>query len=267
LAPRVLGTATRGNEENWRFAVPAVVSKVNEAELSSVFWRNIKVKKLIVGLLWVCTTAYGSVIKVTDPTTMPTTDFVQWGQLLNQGSQVSSYITTQSTTSDWVFGYLPAGGSIVTAPTENSGVQAGDDLLAANGGSLQVTPVTPIYGIGAYIDGDGVDPFTATIQVFTGVSSVLESVTSTDGDPIFLGASDGTSQAITRVIFSLTSGGAFELDSLYIQNTSTQQQQVQKLLITQQQTQSGVPEPGTASLLGIALLTTGFTLRKRIVRI
>src|SRR5436189_22631 len=104
----------------------------------------------------------------------------------------------------------------------------GGAILVTNPNQLNVTDVLDWSGIGAYIDAAGAGAFTARIQVFTGLNSVLDStldVKSDDsGDPLFIGALSATSN-ISKVIFSLTkvtagSPNDFILDKILFQNTS-----------------------------------------------
>jgi hypothetical protein len=140
---------------------------------------------------------------------------------------------------------------------------------ASTQGAPLTLNVSPVYGVGTYIQaataaGDTGTQFTARIQAFAGVTSVLtESVTSDlAGDAVFLGVSAATAE-ITRVIFSLTDAsgnvisGNFVLDKLYLENS---------LVVPPPSDPVSVPEPGMALLVSSGLLALVLGLRKRSAR-
>jgi hypothetical protein len=217
------------------------------------------------------TLAYGSVILVTSPSQLSTSDVVLWSQLGSDQTYVSQKFLVRSTLNEGIGGYLETGpGAVMSAGTDwktGAGIAANDALLSAadlsgNGGApLDLSFMAPLYGGGAYIQAAGSGPFTARIQAFVGMNSVLDMTVKSDaaGDAIFLGLLDNVSE-ITKVTYSLMSApigyspGDFVLDKFFLQN----------------QPFSGVPivpvsapEPGTASILALSLLALGFKLKKR----
>jgi len=243
------------------------------------------VKRFLFGLFWASTSLYGSAVLVTDPTSVSTSEFVNWMQL---GADVSPTFFAYSTDYQYsLTGHLSSGtGQVVTAASAkgaDGAVAATDDLLVTGSttsttpASVTLTLLSPVYGAGAYlegINGTGADAgatFTIRIQAFDGVSSVLSStalVTSDgSGDPIFVGVTDLT-QEVTKVIYTLTDAsgnaiaGNFALDQLYVQNSlkAVVPPPNPKILTGDP---PGVPEPAVTILVGSGLLALIFGLRKR----
>jgi len=247
------------------------------------------VKRFLIALFCASTSLYGSAILVTDPSSLNTSDFVNWAKV---GAGVSQTFYAMSTDYETVAGRLNAGGGqVVTACTTGcpflatGGVDNSDALLLTTTGTNGGAPITlslgaPVYGMGAYIEDanasgkDANTTFTVRIQAFYGISSVLTTtslVTSNaTGAPIFVGVTDLT-QEITKVIFSLTDSsgnavaGNFALDKLYIQNTLAPLTTLAPIVVTRDLA-PGVPEPGMTLLVGPALLAMLFGLRKRSAR-
>jgi len=235
------------------------------------------VKRLFFAFFLASISVYGSIILATTPTVMNTTDVVNWAQLGADQASVSQTFMAGSSMNDSIVGELSSGpGTILVAGTDwgsGNGVAVGDSLLLTSGDSSANGPLTimsmPNYGEGAYIEGYGVGQFTANIQAFAGFNSVLDMSVTSDaaGDPLFIGVSDSTAE-ITKVVFSLTSAAAgrstgdFVLDSLLIEDRPG------GVLPPVVVTQSSVgPEPGTAILLGAALMSLGLKLKRRKARL
>jgi hypothetical protein len=251
-------------------------------------------KKLCFAFFFASTSIYGSTFLVTNPSALNSTDVVNWGQFGGDLTSISQTLNAGSTMNDSVSGQLASGnGTIVVAGTDaasGTGIAAGDTLLSTNDGTTTNVnaPLTlstmPVYGEGAFIEGTGPGQFTANIQAFAGVNSVLDMSVTSDlaGDPIFIGVSDSSAE-ITSVVYSLTVGsgnttGNFAMDSLFIQNRYVAP--APPPVVTDPvppapvftptvpvTTDSTAPEPGMAPLLAGALLTFGFMLKKRRVRI
>jgi len=244
------------------------------------------VRKFLIAILCAGTPLYGAVVSVSDPTALNTTDVVNWSQL---GTSAGRSFSVFSSNFDYVTGQLGSGpGTVVKAGASTTGwqadggIDANDALLLTGTSGSSSDSVTlstsPVYGLGAYLDAGGLGgaagtQFSASLQVFAGTTSVLDTTITSDatGDPVFLGVTDPT-QEITRVIFSLTNAsgtpiaGTFILDSLYLQ-TTYQAQVVAPLDGTPIQTDQPVPEPGMASLFSSGILALVFAVRKRYTRI
>jgi len=203
---------------------------------------------------------------------------VNWVTGLGQaaGSQVSQTFFPGTSGYETVQGYLDNGvGQIVVAGTTSwkysaaagsPGIQSKDDLLSTMGdGPVELSFQKPLYGVGAFVQADGGGQFTARIQAFAGLSTVLDMAVNSDaaGHAIFLGASD-TLQEITKVIYSITSApkgystGDFVVDTLYLEN---------QVMTIGQLPVSGAPEPGMAPLLAVALAGLCFMWRKQAARV
>lgn len=229
-------------------------------------------KRFLIAFVCASTSLYGSAILVTNPAMLNTTDVVNWSQL---SSNVGQTFFAVSTDNEFLNGYLSSGsGAIVKTCTTctfkpETDIPANDALLLT--GQNATVNTSPVYGLGAYLqeatlNGDTGTQFTARIQAFDGVTSVLDTTVTSDasGDAIFLGVSDTTAD-ITRVIFSLTdangnpTGGSFILDKLYLQD-SVQVQQDPVIVLT------ALPEPGVMYMVGSGLLLLLFGMRKRLIR-
>lgn len=241
-------------------------------------------KRFVFALLVASTSAYGSVVGVTDPTTIPITkaDVINWGQQL--GGDQSSFSQTfflDSNTYGQFMGRLAGGsGTVLVAGTDaaaGNGISAGDDLLATSGNAPVTFYLPSVYGVGAFIQGAGASQFTARIQAFAGVNTVLDTTLTSDaaGDPLFLGVSDSSAQ-ITKVVYSLTSvaaglsTGSFTMDSLLIENQAILTGPPPPVTplplpipVNSPQSLDPTPEPGTVSLLAGGLLILGVALKKR----
>ena len=249
-------------------------------------------KRLLIAFICASTAVYGSTIYlVTNGTSgyssieapaalSGSTNFVQWSQL---GSSVSQSFSAWSSENAFVSGGLGSGtGKVVTACAtckfqSDNGIGSNDALVLTNSTSSQGAPVTlnvsPEYGVGAYIqaasiNGDTGAQFTARIQAFAGVTSVLNTTVTSDlaGDAVFLGVSASVAE-ITRVIFTLTdangnpTAGNYVLDSVYLQNAFV------PVVVAIPAADGNVPEPNMMSLVGSGLLALVFGLRKRAARV
>ncbi len=240
-------------------------------------------RKILFALLGASTSLYAGAVLVSNPNQMPSTvDVLTWNQLGADQSSVAStflaYTAGNATGNEPVVGHLANGkATLITAGTDwtaSPGITDGESLLwtdAGTGGSGPVTLSTmPISGLGSYIQADGGGQFTANIQAFAGVNSVLDlSVTSDSaGDAVFLGVSDSAAE-ITRVVYSLTSApigystNDFVLGQLYVQDPFLHVVAPPVLTVIPQA--NTAPEPGMAPLVGLALplLFLGFKLKKR----
>jgi len=234
-------------------------------------------KRVLFALVCASTSAYGSAIVVSSASAMPTDNVVLWNQALGADQSYISqtfFASSSLSATNNVTGHLSNGsGTVLTAGVDwkaGGGISANDALLSTadslgdGGAPVSFSVTSPIYGMGTYIQADGFSQFTARIQAFSGVNSVLDMTVKSDaaGDAIFLGVSDTLSE-ITRVVYSLMSAptgyslGDFALDSLYLQS--------KPFVIIPSGGGGAVaaPEPGTASLLALSLLAIGFKLKNR----
>jgi hypothetical protein len=245
------------------------------------------VKRFLFAFICASTSIYGSAIVVTNPATLQTNDILAWSQL---PTHVSQYFSAMSNNPDnpynpdYISGHFTNGGGTVETAcgngcsfTANNGIAANDALLLSSTGNNQSAPLTlsfsPEYGLGAYIQaatmaGDSGTQFTARIQAFAGVTSVLDATITSNmlGNALFLGVQDSV-QEITRVIFSVTDAHGissnFLLDTVYLQNTFA----APPIFIPPPPPPQGAaPEPVMSGLVGSALLALVLGFRKRTSR-
>lgn len=235
-------------------------------------------RRLVFAFLVGSSSVYGSAILVTDPSAFKTVDVVNWSQYSDQ-TPLTQAFSAGSFFNDNVNGSFATapGGSIVVAGTDvkTKGAITDGDSLVATGGDAPLTLSTgmsdPVYGMGAYIEGNGPGQFTVRIQAFVGVSSVLDTTVTSDasGDPVFVGAGD-VAKEITSVVYSLSAApagyktGDFLLDTLLLQKApflSLQGGLPGPAPLPPLAT--GAPEPGMTPLMAAALLILGFMLKKR----
>jgi len=234
-------------------------------------------------------TAYGGAILVTSPNQLYSTDALTWSQLGGDQAAVASnffaYTTslTGSTFVDTVSVKMSAGtGRVLQAGTDWSAGNGFDDndalLQSSADGTRGSGPITfglnGSFGVGAYVDtGDAVGQFTARIQAFTGINTVLldTRVTSTNGDPLFIGALD-TKADITRLVLSLYVNGVADnniiIDKLLFQNQAGSPPPVivnlpLALPIFQPAAADPAPEPGAISLMLLGCLGLIYKGRNR----
>jgi len=237
-------------------------------------------RQLLLAFLCSTTAGYGSAILVTNPAQIPTSNQVLWS---SYGPDQTGVSQTFFLDDNAITGRLDnGGGTILQAGTDwtaSGGIKAKDALLStsdgtsANGNGGLTFYMSPAYGMGAYIQAGDPGAFTARIQAFSGFSTVLDMSVSSDslGDALFLGVAD-TSADITRIVYSLTSAalgdtGKFVLDSLWLPNQPYSVLAPPPPPPPPSGTQGAAPEPGTLSLLGLALLTLGFNLKRNTSRI
>jgi len=243
------------------------------------------VKRFLIGFLLASTSVYGSAILVTSQAMFTSTDALLWSQLGSNLTNVSQTFFATSSGEDSFTGHLTGGtGEIVKACTTcsfaaDAGINANDALLLT-GLSTSNAPLalstSPVYGLGTYIQaatsaGDTDAQFTARIQAYAGVNSVLTATVTSDkaGDAVFIGVMDSTAD-ITYVILSLTNAAGtviasnFVLDKLFIQNGPEPGGGGSGS--GSGSSDSSVPEPALSSLVGSALLALVLGVRKRSVR-
>jgi hypothetical protein len=194
--------------------------------------------------------AHAGTVLVTSPAALAPDDAIDWGQLgpdstsLSDTAMVSSAKALLATVST-----ADASGLVrVDEGLSWTGNFAlGDHLISNNTFSyfpLTISFASPIGGAGAQIQLDSNGPFTATIQAFSGATSLGiftedgVSTTAKDGSAIFIGVLDSKAE-ITSIVFGIdnppASFGDFAINSLLI-NTS-----------------GAVPEPASLALVTIAL--------------
>jgi hypothetical protein len=179
--------------------------------------------------------APASVILVTSAGALASNDSIDWGQL---GPDSTSLPSSTAVTSAGGLGASvttddPSG--LVRVDEGNSWIgnfTVGDHLITNN--QFAFAPLTidfaaPIAGAGAQIQLDSSGPFTATIEAFSGTTSLgtfTEDGNSTsleDGSAIFIGVLD-TEATITSLVFGIENPpsfqGDFAIDSLSINTGS-----------------------------------------------
>jgi len=238
------------------------------------------VRRFLLVILAASGSLYGSTIVVTDSSVFAATKDIVYWQQLGQDTNGPSFFAYTSM-NEGINGHLDNGsGTVVTvgndnAPVAGGGFNKGDALLSTDDGTGDGTaPLTigfnsPMYGAGAYIEGVGGEQFSATIQAFNGVTSILNTTVSSDGsgDPMFLGASSAAGQ-ITSIIISMKTGLSpenFVISKLYVQDSpfAAVVAQTPPIII---QAASGAPEPGMGYLTALGLAIFGFVWKKRSVR-
>jgi hypothetical protein len=157
-----------------------------------------------------------------------------------------------------------------------NGINSGDTLVktpdTASADPLSITFGHAMYGVGGYIQADTGAQFTARIQAFAGVNSVLDMTVTSDtlGDPLYLGVS-ADSKEITRIVYSLNGAGGFALDTLYFQTYFIDNPgfhtapPVVPTPVPQPTLAPAVaaPEPSAAALLFLGMLIVGLKLKTR----
>jgi hypothetical protein len=278
---RYEGTAASGSRNEKFRSIPAMKFKQNKADLVGSFGGFIKVRRLLLGILAVSGSLYGSTIAVTDASVFAATKDIVYWQQLGQDTNGSSFFV-YTALNEQIHGSLDNGtGTIVTvgnqdAPAAGGGFNKGDALLSTDDGSgtgsapLTIGFNTPMYGVGAYIEGAGGGQFSATIQAFSGVTSILNTTMTSDaaGDPMFLGASSAAGQ-ITSIIVSLKTGLSpenFVISKLYVQDQPFAAIVAQPIIILAPAAPADAPEPGMAALSTLGLAFLAFLWKRRSVR-
>jgi len=242
------------------------------------------VRRLVLALLCSSFPLYAAGILVTDPTKLNVTDTLDWSQFGSDQTSVwqnffgmTSTLVSGSTFSDSLSGRIQyGGGTILKAGVDyqtkpGKGIVNDDALMSTDGNGSVTINLGGTYGLGAYIDSPGIGGFTARIQAFAGMNSVLDTTVKSnlDGDPLFIGVLDAKSD-ITRVVFSLMSAppgfttGNFVLDRILFQNTSVAA--VPFVAPIGPVVSAPVvenPEPGMMSLMALGCVALGIKLRKR----
>jgi hypothetical protein len=247
------------------------------------------VRRLVLAMLMSGCAAYGSAVLITSPNQLLTTDVMNWSQLGGDQAAVASNFfaytssLTGSTFVDTVSVRMngAAGGRQLQAGTDWAAGQGFDNndalLQTSSTGTNGDGPITfglnGSYGVGAYVDtGDAVGQFTARIQAFSGINTVLldTKITSDNtGDPLFVGALD-TKSDISRLVVSLFVNGVQDnnivIDKLLFQNQAGSPLPVTLTPlapITQPAPVSAVPEPGAISLMLLGCLGLVYKGRNR----
>lgn len=238
-------------------------------------------RRFLFAFLCATTSVWGSAVLVTSASQISSAsnpDVVVWSKLGPDQATAQQTFFVSSSNYENIMGRFDNGnGTVLSAGTDyqpSGGITAGDALLWASDGTNSAGNLSlytdPIMGLGAYLQSDSASQFTARIQAFSGVSSVLDmSVTSDSiGSAMFLGVSDSLSD-ISRVVYSVSSGvatGSFVVGTVYIQN--------QPIAVSLPQLAPQVsgpldpaPEPGALSLVALGILALGFKLRKHQARI
>jgi hypothetical protein len=215
-------------------------------------------------LAWMTSLSRAQVTAVSSPSSLPTTDSINWGQLGSNASFVSSpsSVTSALGLSAVVgdggnfFGYVAGQGW--SGPDTFA---TGDSVLYNNdSGDVSISFATPVSGAGAYVQTNAVAPFTAEISAYDSLNNLLgaESFSSVgvngDGPPVFAGL-DSVSVNISKVVFSVTAGGTVDNNTVDDFALDTLDLKVAK--------KSSVPDAASTSmLLGIASLTLAYVRRK-----
>jgi len=224
-------------------------------------WRRITLGALVLSVIGAVRAPAGAVL-VTSKNALAPADSIDWGRL---GPDSTSLPSTTAVTS-------PNGLSATASTGDPTGLVRVDEGLSWVGnftsGDHLISNVTfssypltlefanPVRGAGAQIQLDRNGPFTATIQAFSGNTSLGTfaedglSTTSQDGSAIFIGVLDSRAE-ITSIVFGMeappTFQGDFALSSLLINTSGT------------------VPEPPSLVLAAIAFAAgIGLWLRRRV---
>jgi len=252
-------------------------------QILQVVQEDFKVRRFLFTFLCASMSVYGSAILVSDSSLYNTsTDYLNWMNQLgpDHTSVTQAFYASTSTWDGTIVGQFSTGkGMIVVAGNEwkvtapsgsgTASIQAQDDLLSTMGdGPVTLNLQNSVYAAGAFVQADGFAQFSARIQAFAGINTVLDTVVTSDsaGDAVFLGVSDTTSE-ITKIIYSLTVAPVgyktadFVVDTLYLEH------QILSIPPPAPPPANGAPEPGMVPLLGVALLGFGLTLKRRSARI
>ena len=241
-------------------------------------------KQLVYALLLSSCSIYASPILVTSASQLNMTDVLDWSQFggdktsIAQNFYGSTSSLTDSGNSISVSGKFANGsGTILSAGTDalsGPGIDNNDALLSTKTGGAQdgiSLSFAGAYGAGGYLELPSLGQFTAHIQAFSGMNSVLDMSVKSDlaGDPLFVGVLD-TKADITRVVYSLVnlqnglvSTGNFMMDKFYLQNTAQAPPLVLPQILVTPLAAVSNPEPGMISLMSLGCLAIGWKLRKR----
>ena len=189
-------------------------------------------------------------------------DSVEWSQLGSNGTQLPASFGTNSNKGTTVSVSLVGPNSVlsVVCPASpcswsGAGFGSGDTLIwTSNGSNGGNGPITITFGrgeagAGALIQADGPSHFTATIQAFSGSTSLGSFTESSDsrGTAIYLGVVDNSGPNITSVVIELVGSvgltSDFAIDSLVLGSSTAQGSSAP--------TPTPVPSPVSASDIGI----------------
>lgn len=159
--------------------------------------------------------AASNIVLVTDQAALNANDSVMWNNLGADGSTVPTTFSATSTLGKTIGGQLTGSGLLCdpdeyAACNDNGYLFNGFSLWTQGRGPLTLT-FPAVAGVGAFIvnNANPYTQFTASLAVYNG-ATLLGTVTrqsDTDGNPIYLGATDTTGPNITSAVYSLTVAG------------------------------------------------------------
>nr|MBA3915055.1 hypothetical protein [Terriglobales bacterium] len=179
--------------------------------------------------------AADNVVLVTSQASQGSNDSASWSSAGKDGSVLGASFSLTSTNKMAITASLQGANSVtsVVCPasscswtTSANGIKAGDTLLwtsdagAGGNGPLTLNFATSVSGVGASLQADAPGPFTASLQVFNGATSLGSFTVKSDasGNPVYIGALDKTASKITSAVFSVTGCAAvcsdFAIDTL-----------------------------------------------------
>lgn len=207
----------------------------------------------------------GTLTSVSIRSSLSANDSIDWGQLGADQTDVTAPLSVHTFlgAADQVTDGSQVFSSIQQGNTWGGNFTAGDNVLfccnfsgSPSGGPYTITFASPIRAAGAQFQSLDFGAFTATITAFGAGNTNFGSVTETgasnsnnDGSAIFLGV-ESSATDIVAIQLQVTIGASpdpFAINTLSINTGSV----------------SGVPEPGSAFLAGIALAALVLTYRHK----